>query len=89
VQGGFGACFCRPGTNFIAYWRDRGTSLIGAANFSPVTNYGCGHWRSVAVQAVSELEISHGAGYELRADARVRVQEPLRNYLGAGAKQKL
>lgn len=37
VQGGFGACFCRHGTNFIEFWRDRGTSLIGAANLSPVT----------------------------------------------------
>jgi hypothetical protein len=30
--------FCRHGTNFIECWRDRGTSLIGAANLSPVTN---------------------------------------------------
>jgi len=29
--------FCRHGTNFIACWRDRGTSLIGAAILSPVT----------------------------------------------------
>jgi hypothetical protein len=37
VQGGYGTCFCRHGTNFIAYWRDRGTILFGAANLSPVT----------------------------------------------------
>jgi hypothetical protein len=37
VQGGYGTCFCSHGTNFIVYWRDRGTSLIGAANLSPVT----------------------------------------------------
>jgi hypothetical protein len=37
VQVGYGTCFCRHGTNFIAVWRDRGTSLIGAANLSPVT----------------------------------------------------
>ena len=30
--------FCRHGTNFIACCRDRGTSLIGAATLSPVTN---------------------------------------------------
>jgi len=42
VQGGFGACFCRHGTNFFAYWRGRGTILIGAANLSPVTKLvGC------------------------------------------------
>jgi hypothetical protein len=29
--------FCCHGTNFIACWRDRGTTLIGAANLSPVT----------------------------------------------------
>jgi hypothetical protein len=29
--------FCSHGTNFIASWRDRDTSLIGAANLSPVT----------------------------------------------------
>ena len=36
-KGGYGTCFCGPGTNFIACWRDPGTSLIGAANLSPVT----------------------------------------------------
>ena len=29
--------FCLHGTNFIECWRDRGTSLIGAANLSPIT----------------------------------------------------
>ena len=38
VQGGYGACFCRHGTNFIEHYACRGTSLIGAANLSPVTN---------------------------------------------------
>ena len=37
---------------------------------------------SVAVQIVSEPEIYHGAGFKLRADARVRVQRPLRICLG-------
>jgi len=27
VQGGYGACFCRPGTNFIEHYECRGTSL--------------------------------------------------------------
>jgi hypothetical protein len=34
VQGGYGTCFCRHGTILIAYWRDRGTSLIGAGKLS-------------------------------------------------------
>jgi hypothetical protein len=28
VQGGYGTCFCRPGTNFIEHYACRGTSLI-------------------------------------------------------------
>jgi len=32
--------------------------------------FGGGHWRSVAVQTISEPEIYHGAGFKLRADAR-------------------
>jgi hypothetical protein len=35
--------------------------------------FGGGHWRSVAVQIVSKAEISHGAGFKLRADERIRV----------------
>ena len=34
VQGGYGACFCRPGTNFIEHYECRGTSLIGAGKLS-------------------------------------------------------
>jgi len=75
-----GMRFCCPGTNFIAYWRDRGTNLIGAANLSTVTKLvactGAVLSRrseaesGVAVQTVSEPEICHSAGFKLRADAR-------------------
>jgi hypothetical protein len=34
VQGGYGACFCHPGTNFIEHYACRGTSLIGASKLS-------------------------------------------------------
>ena len=34
VQGGYGACFCRHGTNFIEHYECRGTSLIGARKLS-------------------------------------------------------
>jgi hypothetical protein len=47
-----------------------------------------GHWRSVAVQIVSEAVISHGAGFILRADERVRVQEPLQICLRSRSKSK-
>jgi len=42
VQGRYGTCFCRHGTNLIACWCDSGTSLIGVANLSPVTKLGAG-----------------------------------------------
>ena len=60
----------------------RGTSLIGAGKLSRYRMFVSGHWRSVAVQFVSEPEICHGAGFKLRADARVRVQQPLQICLG-------
>jgi len=28
VQGGYGMCFCRPGTNFIEHYECRSTKLI-------------------------------------------------------------
>ena len=34
VQGGYGTCFCRPGTNYIEHYACRGTSLIGAGKLS-------------------------------------------------------
>ena len=56
--------------------------------FIPGYNFGGGHWRSVAVQAISKPEICHGAGFKLRADARVRVQRHNEFVLSAGAKAK-
>ena len=56
VQGGYGTCFCRPGTNFIEHYECRGTSLIGAANLSPVAKLVAGTG-AIAVQA---LEICLG-----------------------------
>jgi len=53
-----------------------------------VQDFCWGHWRSVAVQAVPELENYHGAGFILRAGARVRVQVSAGFVLGAGVKAK-
>jgi len=47
-----------------------------------------GYWCSVAVQFVSEPEICQGAGFILRAGARVRVQVSAGFVLGAGVKAK-
>jgi len=30
VQGGYGTCFCRPGTNLIEHYECRGTILISS-----------------------------------------------------------
>jgi len=64
------------------YKADRGREFI------PGYKFGCGHWRSVAVQIVSEPEISHGTELLLRADARVRVQQPLQICLEGRNKSK-
>ena len=46
------------------------------------------HWRSVGAQIVSKPEISHGAGFKLSEDVRVRVQQPLQICLGCRSKSK-
>ena len=56
--------------------------------FIPGYKFGWVHWRSVAVQFVSETESSQGAGFKLLADARVRVQEPLQICLECRSKSK-
>ena len=65
--------FCHHGTNFIECWCDRGTSLIDGLKVVPVDEVGKRHWRSVAVQVISEPEIYQGAEFKLRTDERVRV----------------
>jgi hypothetical protein len=54
----------------------------------PGYKVGGGHWRSVAVQTISKVVIYHGAGFQLRADARVRVQQPLQIYLEGRSNSK-
>ena len=56
--------------------------------FVPGYKAGGGHWCSVAVQAVSEPEICHGAELKLLADERVRVQRTLQICLGCRSKSK-
>jgi len=88
VQGGYGTCFCCHGTNFIACWRDRGTSLIGAANLSPVTKLVAG------TGAVSRYKLSRSQKIITVQDlnyGQMRVSGCKNHYkivLRAGAKQK-
>ena len=49
---GMARVFAAHGTNSIACWRDRGTSLIGVANLSPVTKL------VVSTGAVSRYKLS-------------------------------
>ena len=81
--------FCRHGTLFIGCRRGRGAIMIGAARLSPVTNLVEGTGPAKAgVQTISKAEIYHGAGFQLRVDARVRVQRPLQICLGCRSKSK-
>jgi len=73
VQGRYGACFCRHGTNFIEFWRDRGTSFIDGRIFISVDKAGKKHWRSIAVEFVSKAENCHGAECSLCVAVRIRV----------------
>jgi len=59
----------------LGYKVDRSQKTITVQNFC------CEHWRSVAVQTVSEAVIYHGAGFIKRAVAGVRVHEFSRIYL--------
>jgi hypothetical protein len=40
VQGGYGACFCRPGTIFIEHYECRGTRLISGEKLSRLQKVG-------------------------------------------------
>ena len=64
------------------YKCDRGRDFITGYKVS------CGHWRSVAIQTIPEPEIYHGAGFQLHADARVRVLQPLQICLKGRSKSK-
>ena len=88
VQGGYGARFCRPGTNFIEHYACRGTSLIGAAKLSPVTNLVTG------TGAVSRYKLSRSQKFVKVQDfncVQMSVSGCNDHYkfvLGAGAKAK-
>jgi len=58
--------------------------LIDNRKCQNVTNVTNGHRRSVAVQAISEPENCHGAGFIWWAGAGIRVQDSAGFVLGAG-----
>jgi hypothetical protein len=88
VQGGYGTCFCRPSTNYIEHYACRDTSLIGAANLSPVTKLVAG------TGAVSRYNLSRSQKSVTVQDlfcGQMRVSGLKNHYkfvLGAGTKAK-
>ena len=92
------ACFLPSWYKFYCVLARSRYKFDRSHEFIPGYKVGGGHWRSVAVQIVSEPEICQGAGFKLRADARfahrsgakvgVRVQEPLQSCLGSRSKSK-
>ena len=88
VQGGYGTCFCRPGTNFIASLRVSRYKFDRSREFIPGYKFG---WRALAQcrgTNLSKPEIYHGARVSLQADARVQVHRTLRICLGCRSKSK-
>jgi hypothetical protein len=88
VQGGYGMCFCRPGTNFIEHYACRGTRLIGASNLSRYRIFVSG------TGAVSRYNLSRSQKSVTVQDfncGQMRVSGCKNHYefiLGAGAKAK-
>jgi len=73
-------------TGYKFYWalRVSGYKVDRSQKTITVQNFCCEHWRSVAVQTVSEAGIYHGAGFIKRASAGVRVQVLAGFVMGAG-----
>ena len=88
VQGGYGTCFCRHGTNFIEHYACRGTSLIEASKLSRYRLFVAG------TGAVSRYKISQSQKFIKVQDlncVQMRVSGCKNHYkfvLGAGAKAK-
>jgi len=88
VQGGYGTCFCRPGTKFIEHYACRGTNLIEAANLSPIAKL------VVGTGAVSRYNLSRSQKFIMVQDfnwVQMSVSGCKNSYkivLNAGAKAK-
>jgi hypothetical protein len=80
--------FCHHGTNFIEHYACRGTSFIGAANLSPVTKLVRALAQCRGTKLIEARKLSRYIGAKLRAEERVRVQQPLQNCLGCRSKSK-
>jgi len=63
VQGGYGTCFCRPGTSFIEHYVCRGTKFISETDLSR-----CNKCYKIGTGAVSRYNLS-------RSQKSVKVQD--------------
>jgi hypothetical protein len=99
VQGGYGTCFCRPGTEFYEHYACRACPVraqrvTGVQIWSePQIYHRLQNWLGALAQCrgtklIEAKKLSRYTGFKLRADARVRVQQPLRICLGSRSKSK-
>jgi hypothetical protein len=51
VQGGYGTCFCSPGTKLVEFYECRGTKLIASHKFIPGYKFYALQWRACPVRA--------------------------------------
>jgi hypothetical protein len=89
VQGGFGACFCRHGTNFIGCRRGRGTNLLSSRKIVPV--YKAIKWALAQCRGTMLIEARNCQDILELNCMQMRVSGCKNHYkfvLGAGAKQK-
>jgi len=82
------ACFLPSWYKFYCVLARSRYKFDRSREFIPGYKVSNGHWRGVAVQFISKPESSHGAGFQLHADARVRVQQPLQICLEGRSKSK-
>jgi len=83
VRGGYGACFCSPGTSSLG-----DTSVVVQIGWKVAKLSWCFRTvlvakRSVAVGVVSEAEICHGCRNFIASSARIRVQLSFLSCLGS------
>ena len=75
MQGGFGACFCDPGTEFSEGYVCRGTMLIEAEILARYRSLFEGTGAVSRYNAASGHRSSQGIENFDRSSARIRVQE--------------
>jgi hypothetical protein len=55
VPGGYGTCFCSPGTKFVEHYVCRGTELFASHIFIPIYKFYALQWRGPGLSPVTKL----------------------------------